>query len=77
LTLLAYKPFLFFFKSSKLYQPGEAVLPAVGGFQKNTPIVAASDQKHLKFLKLIKSCRSITNTFLAPFIAPFDFTYSI
>jgi hypothetical protein len=37
------------FKAAELYQPGEAVLPAVG-FQ-NTPIVAASDPKALEILE--------------------------
>jgi hypothetical protein len=40
-----------FFKAAELYQPGEAVLPAVGGFSKNTPIVAASDPKALEILE--------------------------
>jgi hypothetical protein len=41
---------LLFSKAAELYQPGEAVLPAVAVFQ-NTPIVAASDPKALEILE--------------------------
>jgi hypothetical protein len=34
-----------------LYHPGDAVLPSVGGFFKNTPIVAASDPNALEILE--------------------------
>jgi hypothetical protein len=43
----------------------------LGGFSKNTPVAASDPKKHLKFLKLTKTCRSTNyNTFLAPFIVP-------
>jgi hypothetical protein len=59
------------FKSSRIVPTWEAVLPAVGGFQ-NTPIVAASDPKALEILEANPNPveAPITNTFLAPFIAP-------
>jgi hypothetical protein len=56
----------FFSKAAELYQPGEAVFPSVGGFSKNTPIVAASEPKALVILeakpKPVEA--PITNTFL-------------
>jgi hypothetical protein len=67
----------FFSKAAELYQPGEA--PCFGGFFQNTPIVHQIP-KHLKFLANPNPVE-VTNTFLAPFIAPlilhiqFDFIF--
>jgi hypothetical protein len=58
---------LLFSKAAELYQPGEAVLPAVAVFQ-NTPIVA-SDPKALEILEANPNPVEALNTFLAPFIA--------
>ncbi|MNR41161.1 hypothetical protein D3C85_1595160 [compost metagenome] len=79
--LFAYKPAACasFSNAALLYQPGEAVLPAEGAFSKNTPMVEASEPKAAAILeakpKPVEA--PITNTFLGPLIAPFDFTYSI
>jgi hypothetical protein len=61
---------LCFSKAAELYQPGSCS-SCVGGFQKNTPIVAASDPKALEILEANPNPveAPITNTFLAPFIA--------
>jgi hypothetical protein len=61
---------LCFFSKAELYQPGEAVLPAVGVFQKYA-IVAASDPKALEILEANPNpVEAPITTFLAPFIAP-------
>src|SRR6478609_9566567 len=79
--LLAYKPACCacFSKAAVLYHPGEPGLPGCGGFSKNTPMVEALEPKALVILeakpKPVEA--PITNTFLAPAIDPFDFTYSI
>jgi hypothetical protein len=67
---------LCFSKAAELYQPGEA--PCCVGFFQNTPIVASQIQN--KFL-VNPNPVEVTNTFLAPFIAPlilhiqFDFIF--
>ena len=81
LILFAYNPALVAScsKAAELYHPGEAVFPSAGPFSKNTPIVAAFDPKAEVILEANPNPveAPITKTFLAPSIAPFDFTYSI
>ncbi|MNL15408.1 hypothetical protein D3C87_1363930 [compost metagenome] len=79
--LLAYNPasWACFSNAALLYQPGDAVFPAAGAFSKKTPTVAAPDPNALVILEARPNPveAPITSTFLGPFIAPLDFTYSI